>query len=370
MYACITCVPEAKTNPEKRAGICLACSYKCHDRHEFIELYTKRNFRCDCGTSKILAIRCKLDAEKLDDNDNNKYNQNFSGTYCLCKRPYPDPEDDIDDQMIQCILCEDWYHSRHLETETPDTSTFEEMICSTCTKKHEFLNNYSHLSVAPKDDNLDESVTESIDADASVENKDQIDRPDTGKKEEILDDELNQCIRDIIEINKTNNQPESVYSNEDDGPPKKKIKTDVPCTSLDEVAGGSGSCRRPKTVLNQFTGASFWPSNWRSSLCQCSECLSLYKQSGIEYLIDVEDTVLFYQEKGKARGSSSMHDDGMRALSNMDHVTQIEAITGYNKLKNKLKDFLTTFVANKQIVTENDVNVFFQSMSKDKKKEF
>lgn len=104
----MTCVPESKEKPEKRAGVCLACSYKCHDGHELVELYTKRNFRCDCGTSKILAIRCKLEPNKMEDNDKNTYNQNFSGVYCTCHRPYPDEQDDIQDEMIQCVFCEDW----------------------------------------------------------------------------------------------------------------------------------------------------------------------------------------------------------------------------------------------------------------------
>jgi E3 ubiquitin-protein ligase UBR7 len=33
-------------------------------------------------------------------NGRNKYNQNFGGTYCTCKRPYPDEEDKIEDEMI------------------------------------------------------------------------------------------------------------------------------------------------------------------------------------------------------------------------------------------------------------------------------
>lgn len=101
-------MPESKDKPEKRSGVCLACSYKCHDGHDLVELYTKRNFRCDCGTSKILTIRCKLDANKMEDNDKNTYNQNFSGVYCVCHRPYPDEQDDVQDEMIQCVFCEDW----------------------------------------------------------------------------------------------------------------------------------------------------------------------------------------------------------------------------------------------------------------------
>jgi len=45
-------------------------------------------------------------------NDLNSYNHNFRGMYCTCGRPYPDPEDVIDDEMIQCVVCEDWYHGR------------------------------------------------------------------------------------------------------------------------------------------------------------------------------------------------------------------------------------------------------------------
>lgn len=45
-------------------------------------------------------------------NSNNVYNQNFVGTYCTCNRPYPDPEDTVEDEMIQCIICEDWFHKR------------------------------------------------------------------------------------------------------------------------------------------------------------------------------------------------------------------------------------------------------------------
>lgn len=45
-------------------------------------------------------------------NENNLYNQNFRGAYCTCSRPYPDPDDSVEDEMIQCIICEDWYHTR------------------------------------------------------------------------------------------------------------------------------------------------------------------------------------------------------------------------------------------------------------------
>lgn len=60
----------------------------------------------------------------------NKYDDNFRGLYCVCKRPYPDKESPVeqkrsplfpmknicfqtaDDAMIQCMICEDWFHSQ------------------------------------------------------------------------------------------------------------------------------------------------------------------------------------------------------------------------------------------------------------------
>lgn len=57
LYACLTCVPESKEKPVKHIGVWHAV---INDGHELVELYTKQNFRCDCNTSKIVDIRCKL----------------------------------------------------------------------------------------------------------------------------------------------------------------------------------------------------------------------------------------------------------------------------------------------------------------------
>ncbi|XP_035764843.1 putative E3 ubiquitin-protein ligase UBR7 [Neolamprologus brichardi] len=95
LYACNTCTPKGS----EAAGICLACSYKCHEGHDLFELYTKRNFRCDCGNGKFSELQCKLHPDKDEVNSLNKYSQNFFGVYCTCGRPYPDPED----QHFLCV---------------------------------------------------------------------------------------------------------------------------------------------------------------------------------------------------------------------------------------------------------------------------
>lgn len=90
-------------------------------------------------------------------NEENKYNQNFNGVYCTCARPYPDPEDTTGDEMLQCVICEDWYHSKHLNCndDIPDDNSYEELICSDCMKKHEFLWLYAPQYSANKTINKD-----------------------------------------------------------------------------------------------------------------------------------------------------------------------------------------------------------------------
>lgn len=41
LYACLTCNPKGAPFAQP-AGICLACTYKCHEGHELVELFTKR----------------------------------------------------------------------------------------------------------------------------------------------------------------------------------------------------------------------------------------------------------------------------------------------------------------------------------------
>lgn len=161
LYACHTCIPESKLDVSKAAGVCLACSLHCHNGHDLVELYTKRNFRCDCGNSKF-ETRCTLIPDKVALNTANSYNQNFTGLYCTCARPYPDPDDDVEDDMISCALCEDWFHTRHLGIACPPSNSYEEMICEACVRKHDFLLNYDGLSMTKVDN------TETTSADINV----------------------------------------------------------------------------------------------------------------------------------------------------------------------------------------------------------
>ncbi|XP_037052410.1 putative E3 ubiquitin-protein ligase UBR7 [Bradysia coprophila] len=357
LYACLTCNPEARTDPTKRAGVCLACSYSCHDGHDMVELYTKRNFRCDCGTAKILAVRCKFDTVKLDQNDKNVYNQNFSGLYCTCHRPYPDAEDSIEDEMIQCVLCEDWFHSRHLQAAVPASNSFAEMICGDCMSKHDVIHHYVGMSITKVDDSvLDTTVDPDVSLNTTEQNDTTMDdshkEGEEGKVEELLKDEINQSIMNIIEINKSNIETSDTLDQE---PPAKRQKIGTDTT----VA----KCTKPLLVGEKLPGATFWPNDWRKSICSCEKCITELKEQKIEFLVDLEDTVLSYQEKGLAKVHETTEDRAMRAFSQIDRQQQINVLTGYNKLKENLKEFLHSYAVSDVTVTIDDVNRFFRTMN-------
>ena len=93
-----------------------------------MELWTKRKFRCDCGNSKFGELFCKLCPSKDPENVDNSYNKNFTGSYCICGRPYPDPNAEEQVEMIQCCICEDWFHENHLGLNSPEEVLSSDII--------------------------------------------------------------------------------------------------------------------------------------------------------------------------------------------------------------------------------------------------
>lgn len=95
-------------------------NFLCYTMLKVLELWTKRNFRCDCGNSKFREFSCKLSPNKDVENIENSYNHNFNGLYCTCNRPYPDPDLQEQEEMIQCCMCEDWFHEEHISLSSPN----------------------------------------------------------------------------------------------------------------------------------------------------------------------------------------------------------------------------------------------------------
>lgn len=307
LFSCETCDPLH----ENLAGVCFGCSLHCHEGHDLIELYTKRNFRCDCGNSKFGDLTCSLEKEKDEINQKNKYNHNFHGKYCTCGRPYPDPEDEVEDEMIQCILCEDWLHSRHLGCLAP--AEYSEMICDQCVKKNTFLQFYKDFSVTP-------SAT-------VIKNNDTNDNVDV---ESAVDSKV------ITPTNNTENCKLEILK------------------------------QKYKAVEEEDLKALFMDDSWRNMLCQCPKCLCIYEEKEIGFIITDTDTISFYEKRGK-ENVEKVWEEAANSISQMNRVQQVELMQGYNDLKSGLQEFLGSFKEN-QVVRKEDVEGFFEELNKRKRR--
>ncbi|KAI2786216.1 hypothetical protein POX_g08598 [Penicillium oxalicum] len=129
LFACLTCNPPP-TKPEDEytpAAVCYSCSIACHGEHTLVELFNKRNFVCDCGTTRMPSTSpCTLRDDPKTGRKGvhsqkaapgNKYNHNFKNQFCGCREKY-DPFQEKG-TMFQCLglgnvdtggCGEDWWH--------------------------------------------------------------------------------------------------------------------------------------------------------------------------------------------------------------------------------------------------------------------
>lgn len=372
LYACKTCVMPGSLP----AGICLACSYACHEGHDLYELYTKRNFRCDCGNSRFPpANPCRLCPEKDGSNMGNSYNHNFQGLYCTCQRPYPDPDDDVADVMLQCVMCEDWYHGRHLGGEVPGNRDYSEVTCPGCMDQHPFLWCYfagaSSLGRGEDDDGTNEKAGNS---EMKLENGCSMAVTSTAQETGATragDGTMTRCPNgvpngtgehgaDAVGPSTTTTASQHLT---DAGYKEEKSESSSAASSSSTCFLSRLKREHPKRAENGESRCVFWPSGWRSQLCRCPDCQNLYKELSCQFLLDEDDTVQSYEERGKAaQPPAPTGDPLMSALGSLGRVQQIEAIHGYNNLKTELTDFFKQFATSRKVVREEDVREFFVQM--------
>ncbi|KAL6876342.1 hypothetical protein ACP4OV_012914 [Aristida adscensionis] len=355
VFSCLTCVPAGV------AGVCTACSLACHDGHEVVELWTKRKFRCDCGNSKFGGQLCKLCPEKDTENVENSYNHNFKGSYCTCGRPYPDPEATEQVEMIQCCICEDWFHEDHIGLNSIEEiprdeegePLYEDFICHKCSPVCYFLKFYpdtiwanSKQKSASEADKNDSNVTEGHSAHANTEKHENgalVDHEGTEKG--YIEDN---CTKDTAVPKKFN--LDSSSSSEC------KLGMDISTTSAD-----SGKDM-----------PFFMSKSWRHTLCRCDTCTNFYAQQGIAYLIDREDSIAEYEKLAKERREKKLEQqEGAETnfLNSLGHIQKIEILSGINDMKNELQSFLESRDSSKP-VTPEDVRAVFENLAKKKKQRF
>uniref|UniRef100_W5L590 Ubiquitin protein ligase E3 component n-recognin 7 n=1 Tax=Astyanax mexicanus TaxID=7994 RepID=W5L590_ASTMX len=346
VFACNTC----RTEGMEPTGVCLACANHCHDGHDIFELYTKRNFCCDCGNKNFGTFECKLSPKKDSQNTKNVYNHNYFGRYCSCDRPYPDEDDQVGEEMIQCIICEDWYHLKHLGCAAVDSEELLEMVCESCMNKAPFLWTYAAYFATPP-------VTSKENEDVTTPNveKETSSYPcrDGGHAEPSTSQG---CIKN------------PTLPNGD--------RTESQKRTREEMERHSSACQseaalcklknlKTKGLVRPRVGSVFWPYCWRSKLCTCTDCKRAYVEAGVQFLLDESDTVLAYENKGK----SLLREDLLTScFSSLDRVQQLEIIYQFNDMKDELNAFLRDLADQGKEVTPEAIHAFFEELQAKKRR--
>ncbi|KAL5999005.1 hypothetical protein ACLOJK_009954 [Asimina triloba] len=378
IFSCLTCTPNGN------AGVCTACALTCHDGHEMwhrihvVELWTKRKFRCDCGNARFGEFFCKLYANKAPENVDNSYNHNFKGLYCTCNFPYPDPDAEEQVEMIQCCICEDWFHEKHLGLEPPEEiprddegePLYEDFICKECASTFSFLTLYPSTiwATSRKSDALltskgEENALE-IGQSASVPSANFNDS-DCSTKDANADAVTICAGSDSVLSEKDpqldENSEKNVCSKEH---ATASVIPNNSCVFGVDLCGASLVAEKKPMFLS---------TKWRDLLCRCSACTEFYAQKGISFLTDKDDSIGEYEKVATLKREEKLQQrEGaeINFLNKLEHVQKLEILNGIADMKNEIQSFMDcqgilheSFDPSKA-VTSADIHQIFENLAK------
>jgi hypothetical protein len=158
IHICHQC-PNYDSESELKA-FCYSCAVSCHDfspeevdketksasSHKIEEIWSRRNFVCDCPSTGKCRLIKPLEYENNSNKSHvNSYNRrhNFKGKYCFCEGAGWTAGDRT---MYQCEVCEDWFHDNCVARKRlgdavplviPEEDSFEDFICCQCIEAHQ-----------------------------------------------------------------------------------------------------------------------------------------------------------------------------------------------------------------------------------------
>ncbi|MCJ1306713.1 hypothetical protein MMC25_000356 [Agyrium rufum] len=419
LYSCLTCrpPPSSPSEPYKPAGVCYSCSIACHGEHELVELFARRDFTCDCGTTRLPAtspctlrinpatgMKGPVDSQLAA--PSNTYNQNFRNRFCGCGDVY-----DAHQQkgtMYQCVglateqdggCGEDWWHPECLlglphdwyktarsdktdgvngtkqerledqaqqqaegaeEQEHPVPSGFpsedqiETLICYKCCEVAPWIKQYAGTDGFLPPIYLRQSDTMEIPATNTTVASNQ-DASSTTSTSAECQISKKRKVDDMSDAESTS---------------PKRIKPEE-LTPIDSQTDGQKLCKQkalPPAPQGLF---SIIASNedFRTRFCRCADCYPLIKP--YPQLLEEEDN---YEpplseegenEGGGSVGTGSLLERGEAALSNVDRVRAIEGVMVYNHLKDKVKTFLQPFAERGEAVSAEAIKEYFEKLRGD-----
>ncbi|KAI1767337.1 putative zinc finger in N-recognin-domain-containing protein [Hypoxylon sp. FL1150] len=431
VFACLTCnpPPENPDDPFKPAGVCYSCSVQCHGEHELVEIFQKRNFTCDCGTTRFKPEQqCTLrinpetntkggvHSEQPD--VNNKYNQNFSNHFCACSIDYK--PDEQKGTMFQCLglgthetggCGEDWYHPGCLVGMGPKWFEKQE-------KQPKQLSNGNDGTLATISEDptpQDDAHPQTNDGPGEDEDEDPP-LPDGFPAEEAFDHFLcYKCVEAYPWIKRYAGTPgflPAVFlkkENEASLSRKRKLEDDdleadsgrikrvkdgseeaeaeavLPAPEISEVdpevkdevkdevkedeVPAVAECKLPSlppAPTGQFS--LFMTEDFRDRFCRCASCFPNLEPH--PQLLEEEEA---YEpplsdgesEHNSTHGSGSLYERGESALKNVDRVRAIEGVMAYNHLKERLKPFFQQFAESGKAIGAEDIKEYFAKLRGD-----
>lgn len=363
LFTCLTCSNKNKTP----SVICYGCSIQCHSSHDLVELFTKRDMTCDCGTERMKTFGgCNLRKNFTDldeSSDTNRYNHNFQGNFCFCDKPY-DPDTDI---MYQCLMpeCgEDWYHDtcigvpskktrpdgvnvfdmltevEHHEEVLPDDHEF---VCYKCVEQMPKLKPIWDLPGVVKM-RLEPRASEShvTGSESHVTGPEDVKTEEEAKKTESED-----VPKEEITVSDVKEEAEESKENG-----KRELEAD----DTDDTAVESKKPFTDSKPKNMFLCA-----NFRNIVNKCRDPEVFSISMKYPFLAEEEQV---YEPPSDDDAGSSLLDAGTSALSKMPREQAIEGMAAYNNIKDKLSAFFKPFAEGGKVVTDRDVTSFFEEMKK------
>ncbi|ODO11468.1 hypothetical protein I350_00248 [Cryptococcus amylolentus CBS 6273] len=366
-------------------GVCYGCSISCHGDHKLVELWTKRFFRCDCPTTsmqpeplagnQVKRRRCTLNPPEIQPqspNHKNKYTHNFKGEFCRCGRDY-DAETE-EEAMLSCLGCEDWFHESCLNLRLPASITSEantEQLPTPVTASSQPLGEpvpaFSAPSVdaqaAEEEDDDDERVLipsdtyDSLICSACVRSnpfmKSQAGKggwmmiePSSSGSWEVIGKSATGSDSQIVDEMK--NGKRALQENEADAHAK-KIK-------LDDATVQASSGEETSDWKWQGKGDVFLSHGIREKL------KTQLDESTIASLpFPLEDGDI-YEPARDEQEDQTTEEVMTRALSNLPRVQTIEALHGYQRLKNRLSEMLAERAADGRSVSKEDIDEMFEQL--------
>ncbi|KAJ7750391.1 hypothetical protein DFH07DRAFT_887939 [Mycena maculata] len=384
VYLCLTC-PEA-------LGICAACSIACHTDHNQIELFPKRNFRCDCPTDAI-AHPCTLHTDKEPANASNQYGQNFQAKFCRCGRPYDAKTER--ETMIQCLSCEDWFHESCCMLRTrpeprPPTPEPPEAPAE-AGRNGEGADDVDDAASDASSSGLPPPLISAADYDAFVcracvaaiptlrrfvgtPGVITVVRTDAASPWTRLGDvpsteDAPVAIADTdAEVPATSTGAKRAPSPPADEPAAKRARTEStsstaprPCIAppVESVVQAAYADAELDLDTALCTGDVFLTDKFRERWCRCDSCLpSLEAHS---YLLEEEET---YEPPEDPDSGLSLEELGMRALERLPRDRAIDGIMAFNAMRDNLRAYLRPFAEEGKVVDETDVQTFFEQLNK------